>query len=253
MYRVNPRMHSINMMDGNGFLTWLQKLGRISEDILLGYVDEKTVTLENLKIPEPAEISSIARSLSPSPSVGVSLPDISSKKNRSQSAQSRNIFSAPSNEIVSTERTVSRGVGGEDSVVSVRSSYTAPKTAASILSSSLADEEEFDPYIPYMIQSFGARMKSRQRSPGRVDSISDNLSSYRRSPSPKFHDTGNESVISAVTDISMFSPIHSKNTEKSAPMVVSLLGNNPWSEIGASSATSKRGRRSRAGTGENVS
>ena len=268
MSRVNPKMYDINMMDGHAFLTWLQKLGRISEDILLGNLAEKSVTLDHFNFseaPTPSSVASVSRT---SPSLqstgGLSLPNINSHRNASSPA---NLFAAsPSAEVIAAERSVSRGVGGNDSISSPLlpfRSFSPPRTSESLTSNSPTSFSEEDPYLRYMTvgKNLGTHHSLpqlyREGSPP-VPNSTFLLSPSSHSSSPTGHHTldGNEgSIMSAVTDSSslMFSPIRPLDLDSSSasldpslsslrqPMVASLLGNNPWNKIDSLAAARKRG------------
>jgi hypothetical protein len=267
MFRVNSKMYDINMMDGNAFLTWLQKLGRVSEEILLGRLDERTVTLDHFNFSEPPGPSSVSPSraaLSPtSSSGGLSLPRIKSIRETSS------VVMSPSAEVVASERSVSRGVGTDEALSPSFHSraFSPPRTTGSLFSSSLSSSpllllptDEDDPYRPYMTNHYdlthGAKHRERQNRPampsrGALSPMMTDmtLSSSSLLPLPlqqQDHLTGNESIVSAVTDSSMFSPIHPSHlssdsvSSSTQPMVASLLGTNPWSEI---DQERKRGRR----------
>lgn len=276
MSRVNPKMYEINMMDGHAFLTWLQKLGRISEDILLGNLAEKSVTLDHFNFseaPTPSSVASFSRS---SPSLqstgGLSLPNINSHRNTSSPA---NLFAAsPSAEVISSERSVSRGVGGNDSISSPTlhfRSFSPPRTTESLTSNSPTSFSEEDPYLRYM--TVGKNLSAhhslpqlyREGSPP-VPNSTTSFSTFLLSPSsnsssPTGHHIldGNEgSIMSAVTDSSslMFSPIRPHDLDSFAsldslsslrqPMVASLLGDNPWNKIDSLAAARKRGCKKRS-------
>lgn len=253
MHRVNPKMHEINMMDGSSFITWLQKLGRISEDILLGKIDEKSVTLDDFNFTEPPTPSAIATPLSRSPSSShgtvLSLPNIKSKNRNSSPPPRSTLFSSPSTEIITSERTVSRGVGGEESIsptLTSQSRNSPARAAHSPSPSFILDELDFDPYLPYMAHSFDLFPNhKRSHNNDHQEEFQGSLcspSSY--STSSFFDSTRNDSVVSVVTETpSMFSPIRAQTASSSSPnqpMVASLLGQNPWQDI---NPHQKRGRR----------
>jgi hypothetical protein len=250
MCRVNQKMYDINMMDGNAFLTWLQKLGRVSEDILLGRLDEQTLTLDHLNFSEPPNPSSIApsRGASSSPTGGgLSLPRIKSIRETAPPQ-------SPSSEIIASARSVSRGVGTDDrlSPSLLSRGFSPPRTTGSLFTTSVTsslhggdESDDFnDPYKPYMSNHTGLApgvKRRHQPTHGALSPMNDLslYSSSSSSPLPlQLQDqlTGNESIMSAVTDSSsmMFSPIHPAHLSSSSrtqPMVASLLGTNPWSEI----------------------
>lgn len=272
MYRINPRMYELNMMDGANFITWLQKLGRVCEDILLGYVDEKVVTFDNLKFSEPPDPSSVSSYKGSPPSSGL-LPIISPKKRCQSANQSKQLFS-PSAEVISSDRSISRGVGGDESIVSIRY-LSPPKTTGSIYT--LSDDESFDPYVPYMIHSFHREMKSNKKLQKKREEQNHqfNEDEYkhqqelesRKSPSPILIDSSNDSIVSNITENSLrFSPINNSNNNgksfhnnnsnnnhninsnnstsndetKTQPMVSSLLGINPWNEINKNNKSKRK-------------
>jgi hypothetical protein len=252
MSRVNPKLYDINMMDGNAFLTWLQKLGRVSEDILLGNIAEKSVTLDQLNFSEPPTPSAVA-SLpsssvrgSSSPQPGLSLPNI--KSHRPTSASPSALFAlSPSAEIVSSERSVSRGVGSNESLSpSILSrAFSPPRSTTTGIGTvrgdsvaspppsihSLSESPPFDhpssvedPYLRYMTNTFrtnGSHSSSnrvqrnlpqlyREGSPPAVRLMGPHSPSSSCCTSPHALFDGNEgSIVSAVTDSSslMFSPI----------------------------------------------
>lgn len=265
MYRVSPRMYDLNMMAGSSFITWLQKLGRVCEDILLGYVDEKIITFDHLKFNDPPDPSSVASVRGSSPS-GL-LPSISPQK-RSQSAHTKQLFS-PSSEIISSERSVSRGVGSNDSLQLSTRYLSPPKTTNSLITNSKNsplnngfEEDEFDPYIPYMIHTFHHEStKSSKKSQRQQHNQNQNQLDLERSKSPtNFNDSSNESIISNITENTLrFSPINSNNNNnnrslfnqnedsKNQPMVSSLLGINPWNEINTNKSSHQKYRKREKG------
>jgi hypothetical protein len=257
---VNPVMYDLNVMDGNGFITVLQKLGRMCENILLGFVDHKVITYESLRIPPPPDPRSASRSPSPLPSIA--------RQARAQKGKSDIFSKNPSAELISSERSVSRGIGPDNplqlpSDVVLLPSPVRMNNQTSLASVSASASGEPDPYQRYMRPLSPMRsitptdhrdLRSADISEPRLKpNIADRSFSADSQVRPNKLISSGESVVSDITWnspsalVTPFSPVMqplgSSGGESSSSMVVSLLGGNPWKNTGELDNGQHRGRR----------
>lgn len=106
MHKIDPKMASENLMNGAKFVTSLYKFSRLQEQVLLGKLDDRKITLDDLKITE------------------IQIPNISPKRSTSKSPMAETTsssFDDNSSVISDCEikgSKVSRGIGPESSPTS---------------------------------------------------------------------------------------------------------------------------------------
>jgi len=269
MQAVNSRMYELHVMDGNGFIKTLQKLGRCCEQVLLGKLDEKTITYDTLAIPDSKSMPS--RSGSPiSDGSRSPLPSIVRQRSRTAPRLGREeLFKrSPSSEISLGDRSVTRGVGSDDTFIFSREGFY---DSTDIFENDTASKNTTsDPYTPYLCRSISsfdwdgpdlfARSYSSQRSLSRSFSRNDSLpvenSMCRSSSSLSNYLRSDSTADSVVSDVTMFSPIKTAVpssqrlnssmttvTENKPPsMLTSLLGDNPWSNADTQRGRGKAGK-----------